>query len=366
MVRKETDKARRSCKSPVNITIVYNKQALPPDHPAYEQEAGVLESVAAFRSALIAAGHAVNEFALSDSLTALIDAVGAQRPEVIVNFCEEFGGTTAGEIYVAGLLETFKIPYTGSPPECLALGRDKARAKWLLAGAGLPTAPFVRINRGEAIPQGKLTDWLADGPLFVKPASEDASLGIDHDSVVSDWAALERQTTAILDRFGAALVERYIDGREFNIGVIALPDVQVLPLAEIEFQVGPDKLRWPIVTYQGKWDAEGVEDLATQARCPADVEPALAAAIRETAAAAFRLLGCRDYARVDMRVDRAGRIFILEVNANPDASPRAGLAKALRIGGIEYNQFVERLVATAEARGNRNQPSHPNWNPTDL
>ena len=334
----------------LDITILYNKPTLPPDHPAYEQEAGVLESVAAFRSALTAAGHAISEFALTDSLGALIDAVAARRPDVIVNFCEEFGGTTAGEIYVAGLLETFKIPYTGSPPECLALGRDKARAKWLLAGAGLPTAPFVRVNRGEAIPQGKLTDWLAEGPLFVKPASEDASLGIDHDSVVSDWSALRCQTAAVLDRFGAALIERYIDGREFNIGVVALPDLQVLPLAEIEFQVGPGKLRWPIVTYQGKWDMEGPEDLATQPRCPANVEPALGAAIRETTAAAFRLLGCRDYARVDMRVDRAGRIFILEVNANPDAGPRAGLAKALRIGGMEYNDFVQRLVATAAAR----------------
>jgi D-alanine-D-alanine ligase len=333
-----------------NITILYNKPALPPSHPAYEQEAGVLESVAAFRTALIAAGHAVSEFALADSLGALIDEVAARRPDVIVNFCEEFGGTTAGEIYVAGLLETFKIPYTGSPPECLALGRDKARAKWLLAGAGLPTAPFVRVNRGEPLPEKRLTDWLAEGPLFVKPASEDASLGIDHDSVVSDLAALQRQTATILDRFGAALIERYIDGREFNISVVALPELQVLPLAEIEFQVGPGQLRWPIVTYQGKWDMEGLEDRATPARCPADVEPMLAEATRAAAAAAFRLLGCRDYARVDMRVDRAGRIFILEVNANPDAGPRAGFAKALRVAGIEYNEFARRLVATAVGR----------------
>jgi len=336
--------------NPLNITILYNKPALPPDHPAYGQEAGVLESVAAFRAALASAGHAVSEFALADSLGALIDAIAARRPDVIVNFCEEFGGTTAGEIYVAGLLETFKIPYTGSPPECLALGRDKARAKWLLAGAGLPTAPFVRVNRGEPLPEKQLSEWLTEGPLFVKPASEDASLGIDHDSVVSDWPALRRQTATTLDRFGAALIERYIDGREFNISVVALPELQVLPLAEIEFQVGPDQLRWPIVTYQGKWDMEGVEDLATQSRCPADVEPTLAEAIGTAAIQAFRLLGCRDYARVDMRVDRTGRIFILEVNANPDAGPRAGFAKALRVGGIEYNEFVQRLVATAARR----------------
>lgn len=334
----------------MKITILYNRPARPPGELGYEQEAGVLESVGAFRTALAAAGHAVDEFALADSLTELIEFVAARRPEVIVNFCEEFGGTTAGEIYVAGLLETFKIPYTGSPPECLALGRDKARAKWLMAGAGLPTAPFVRIDRGELLPVERLNPWLADGPLFVKPASEDASLGIDHDSVVSDWTALRRQIAAITDRFGPALVEPYIDGREFNVGVVALPEPQVLPLAEIEFQLDAGPLRWPIVTYQGKWDMEGAEDRATPARCPADVEPELGRAIADAALRAFQLLGCRDYARVDMRVDRAGRIFILEVNANPDAGPRAGLAKALRVAGIEYDEFVRRVVATAAGR----------------
>ncbi|HEX3997259.1 MAG TPA: hypothetical protein VHX65_01795 [Pirellulales bacterium] len=334
----------------MEIIILYNQPARSPGHPAYDQEAGVLESVAAFRSALLAAGHAVGEFALADSLSDLIDAVESRRPDVIVNFCEEFGGTTAGEIYVAGLLETFKIPYTGSPPECLALGRDKARAKWLMSGAGLPTAPFVRVGRDEPLPAKQLMDWLAEGPLFVKPASEDASLGIDHDSVATDWPAVERQTAMITDGFGAALIERYIDGREFNIGVVALPEPRVLPLAEIEFQLG-GPLRWPIVTYQGKWDMEGVEDRATQARCPAEVEPALGQVIADAARRAFCLLGCRDYARVDMRVDRAGRIFVLEVNANPDAGPRAGLAKALRAGGIEYDDFVCRVVDTAAKRG---------------
>ncbi len=340
----------RGADSPVQVTILYNKPSRSTDDPAYEQEAGVLESVAAFRLALLAAGHELNEFGLGHRIRDLIDEVADCRPDVIVNFCEEFGGTTAGEMHVASVLETLKIPYTGASPECLALGRDKARTKWLLAGAGLPTAPFVRIERGEAIPQQQLQSWLATGPLFVKPANEDASLGIDHDSVVADWAALERRVRSIVEQFSAALVEPYIDGREFNVGVVALPEPQVLPLAEIEFQLGPDKLRWPIVTYDGKWDIEGVEDRATPVRCPANVEPAAAQDIADASLRAFHLLACRDYARVDMRVDRAGRIFILEVNANPDVGPRAGLAKALRAGGIDYDEFARRLVATAARR----------------
>lgn len=334
----------------MQITILYNRPGRSPDDPAYEQEAGVLESVEAFRAALASAGHRVREFGLADCLGDLFDEISNHQPDGVVNFCEEFGGTTAGEMHVAAMLESLRIPYTGNTPECLALSRDKARTKWLLAGAGLPTAPFVRVGRGEALPIKMLTGWLAGGPLFIKPASEDASLGIDHDSVVTDQAALERRTQMVIEQFGPVLVERYIDGQEFNIGVIALPEPQVLPLAEIEFELGAGKLRWPIVTYDGKWDADGVEDRATPVRCPANVEPALGREIADVVLRAFHLLGCRDYARIDLRVDRAGRIFILEVNANPDVSPRAGLAKALRAGGIEYDDFARRLVQTAAGR----------------
>ena len=243
------------------------------------------------------------------------------------------------------------MPYTGSPPECLGLVRDKARTKWLLKWTGLPTAPFVcSRSRANGCPaSSRLSTWLANGPLFVKPATEDASLGIGPESVVTDWPALERQVETVAARYGAVLIEPYIDGREFNVGVIELPELQCLPLAEIEFQTSGN-LRWPIVTYEGKWAADSAADRATPVRCPAEVEPALADAIRGAALAAYRVTGCRDYARIDLRVDRSGNIFILEVNANPDAGPNAGLARMLRAAGIEYDSFVERLVGTAAAR----------------
>ena len=268
---------------------------------------------------------------------------------MIVNYCEGFAGQTAGEPHLAALWELLRIPYTGSPPECLALVRDKAHTKWLLAGAGLPTASFVRVDAGEPPPREPLTTWLADGPLFVKPAAEDASLGIAAESIVADWPALSRQVESVTARYGNALVERDIDGREFNVGVIALAELQCLPLSEIEFRIG-EKLPWPIVTYAGKWEPGSAADRSTPVRCPADVDPGLAATIRRIALAAYRLTGCRDYARVDLRVDRGGNVFILEVNANPDAGPKAGLARALQAAGIGYDDFIERLVATAARR----------------
>ncbi|HEV2971738.1 MAG TPA: hypothetical protein VGY55_17300 [Pirellulales bacterium] len=334
----------------MDVAILFNDPTLPREHPDYAQEAGVLESVEAFRTALRAAGHGVREVGVRDSIAPLLDSLSAERPDVIVNLCEGFAGQTAGEAHLAAVLELSGIPYTGSPPECLALVRDKARTKWLLRGAGLPTAPFVRLNPGELFAREPFSTWLSAGPLFVKPASEDASLGIGPDSVVTDWESLERQVETVSRQYGSVLVEQFIDGREFNVGVIALPNVECLPLAEIEFRTDASS-RWPIVTYEGKWSAGSAADRATPVRCPADAKPVLAGSIRAAALTAYQVTGCRDYARVDLRVDRSGNIFILEVNANPDAGPNAGLARALAAAGIEYESFIERLIETAAARG---------------
>jgi D-alanine-D-alanine ligase len=349
----------------MDVAILYNEPTLPPGHREFVQEAGVLESVAAFDEALAIGAHEVCRLGVGDSVGAIVKRLGERRPDVIVNFCEAFAGETAAEPHLAALFELLGIPYTGSPPECLALVRDKARTKRLLAGAGLPTAPFVLLNPGESLPDQPLADWLANGPLFIKPAAEDASLGISQESVVADRSALERQVERV-SQYGPVLVEPFIGGREFNVGVIALAHVgeslrdsqaasrrdaaTCLPLAEIEFQTGSDN-RWPIVTYDGKWSTGSAADRATPVRCPADVENELASRIRETALGAFAITGCRDYARVDLRVDRSSNIFILEVNANPDAGPNAGLARALTAAGIEYRDFVLRLVATAIQRG---------------
>jgi D-alanine-D-alanine ligase len=334
----------------LDIAILFNEPTLPPEHPDFMQEAGVLQSVAAFEESLIRPEHRVFRIEIADTVEPLIKTIAARRPDVIVNLCEGFAGHTGGEAHLAGLLELLGVPYTGSPPECLALVRDKARTKWLLSGAGLPTASFVCVQPGELLPKQPLSAWLNKGPLFVKPASEDASLGIGPESVVTDWPALKRQVETVAARYGAVLIEPYIDGSEFNVGVIELRELQCLPLAEIEFQTSGN-LRWPIVTYDGKWASGSAADRATPVRCPAEVEPPLAESIRAAALAAYRVTGCRDYARIDLRVDRSGTIFILEVNANPDAGPKAGLARMLRAAGIEYKSFAERLFATAAARG---------------
>ena len=339
----------------LKIALVYNIPALSPDDRDYASEAGVWESVAALKSALAAVGHATIEIPAADSLGDIIQRLAQFQPDVVANLCESWRGVSAHEPHFAALFELLGLPYTGSPPECLALVRDKARTKQLLKGAGIATADFLEIPFGQRPPENPLHSWLAEGPVFVKPAQEDASLGISFASVTSDWAALEEQVALTHKKYGAALAERYIDGREFNVGIMELPDVTVLPPAEIEFRISANA-KWSILTYDGKWSPNSNDDLATPVRCPANVATDVARRIEQTALAAYRITGCRDYARIDLRMDSSGRVFVLEVNANPDIGPDAGFARMLRARDISYEKFANQLVANAFRR----RPARPN------
>ncbi len=340
---------------PLDVLLLYNEPTLPADDPDWAAEAGVLESVEAVSAALLARGHRVRTLAVGSSPAELLTQLAhLAPPDVVFNLFEGLSGVGRGESEIAGLLELLEHPLTGSPAECLALVRDKARTKWLLAGAGLATPAFELIGEADAIDSARLAELLADGPLFVKPAHEDASQGIGPDSIVSDTPALIRQIETVRGRYKAVLVERFIVGREFNAAVIALPDAELLPLAEIEF-TGPEPPGWRIVTYEAKWAAGSAADRSTPARCPARVDPATAQQIGRIALAAFRLTGCRDYARVDLRMDAAGQVFVLEVNANPDIGPGGGFFRSLGVAGFTYEDFVERLVQNAFARGATNR-----------
>ncbi|HUY34936.1 MAG TPA: hypothetical protein VMV69_19470 [Pirellulales bacterium] len=331
-------------------TILYNAPSLPPEHADYAQEAGVLESVEAVEASLASLGHSSQRMAVGADPVSLALELGRTRADVLVNLFEGFHGSGEGESQVAGLLELRGLPFTGTGSDGLALVRDKARAKWLLAGAGLTTPDFQLVAPGAPLDVARFKSALAVGPLIVKPAHEDASLGIGQASVVTDLVSLASRIDEVGRRYGAMLVEQFIAGREFNAGIIALPEAEVLPLAEIEFP-SDGRVPWNVVTYDAKWTPGSVEfDAGTPVRCPAAAAPELAAEIRRVSLAAFRLAGCRDYARVDLRVDPHGRVFILEINANPDISPSAGLARAIRVSGLGYDDFVGRLLETARRR----------------
>ena len=187
----------------------------------------------------------------------------------------------------------------------------------------------------------------------MKPDAEDASLGIDQGSVVADRAGLVDRVAKLQREFvgSEVLIEAYLPGPEYNVGVLGLLDP--IPLAVAEVAYAPRSGEWPILTYAAKWDVGSEAELASPIRCPASVDDDRADELRRLAEAAFEATGCRDVARVDFRLDGSGRPMILEVNPNPDLGPSAGWARALRASGRDYAGTILALAHQALARGPR-------------
>jgi len=326
------------------VLILYNEPVLPVHHPDSASEREVLETVDFVNKCLAEAGFEISCLGPSYDVHALLSGLRERRPHVVFNLFEGIADDGNNEAYVAGLLEWLSIPFTGCPFQALCLARNKPLAKTLFHGAGLPTAEFVVVDE---LPVAELTlPW----PVIVKPAAQDASVGLDHGSVVSDEAKLNERVSYLLKNYGPpVLVEQYIDGREFNVAVIEAPELRVLPISEVLF-VGMAPGSWPIVTYDAKWKPGSLDFEATPPRYPADISRSLAESLESMAGRAFRLLGCRDYARVDFRVPPSGEPYLLEVNPNPDFHPTAGFEKGLASAGITHEEFTVTLVRGALAR----------------
>jgi len=182
---------------------------------------------------------------------------------------------------------------------------------------------------------------------IVKPNAEDASLGITPDSVVRDAAAFDAQTRRVLEKYNQpALAEEFIDGREFNVAVYEDKVPTALPVSELDFSAMPAGTP-RILSYEAKWFEDHVLYNASPPVCPAPIDDDLRARLQATAVAAFKALDCRDYARVDFRMDGKGRLFVLEVNPNPDISLNAGYARAIRAAGLTYDGFWRIMLNNA-------------------
>lgn len=259
---------------------------------------------------------------------------------VVFNLGEGIQGRLFEEARIAWALEAMGYRITGSTGDALARSIHKVHAKQLFVRAGIPT-PRWRVYRSVA----EMEDGL-NFPLIVKPTAEDGSLGIDPQAVVHDMAALRARVAHTIECYRqAALVEEFIVGREFNVSLWgAGPDL--LPLAEIDFHDFADPYE-RIVSFAAKWDPTSFAYHHTPVLCPAAVDDCLAERIRQVALAAWRVIGCRGYARVDIRVDGNDQPYVIEVNCNPDLSPEAGFFQAVRRLGYSYQEMVNRIVEMA-------------------
>jgi D-alanine-D-alanine ligase len=333
----------RSTRS-IKVLIVHNKPVLSDDHPDAESEHEVLGTVQSVRTILKGAGYRTEVLGVGNDPAILISQLRRNRPDVVFNLFEGLADLGGTEATVAGILDWYHVPYTGCPHSTLCIARNKALTKHLLRGAGLPTADFYVV---ESLPAPENTlSW----PVIVKPATQDASVGVDQGSVVTDAARLNERIEYILEHYGPpVMVEEFIAGREFNVALIEAAELRGLPISEILF-VDQEAGHWPIVTYDAKWKPGCREYETTPPRYPAEISPRLEERLLHISMKVFRLMGCRDYARIDFRVKPPSRPYILEVNPNPDFSPHAGLAGGLVSAGVTHEQFTIELVRHALAR----------------
>jgi D-alanine-D-alanine ligase len=247
------------------------------------------------------------------------------------------------EMRVATLVRMMGFPLTGSPALGLGLSRYKYMCASLLQGAGIPIP--ARTMLVERIGDVDRYQW--QFPVIVQPSQEHAGIGLDRDSVVASKTALRLKVRTIITTYRQpALVQCFLKGREFNVGIIGGKKLRVLPLAEVDYSHLPADIP-PIMSYAAKFLEETTEYRKIRMICPARVEPALAARIGETAVRAFRAIGGWGYGRVDIRLDEDSLPRVLEVNCNPSLENGVGLARSAKKASIGYPELLQLIIKAA-------------------
>jgi D-alanine-D-alanine ligase len=261
---------------------------------------------------------------------------------LVFNLCEHLQGDSHRDGEIAQRMTDLGIQFTGASVSVLANCLNKGRAKALLQAAGVPTARYQVFTRPDEPIRVPL-------PAFVKPLAEDASIGIDRDSVVLDETALRRRVEYVLDVYREpALVEEFIDGREFNVGLWGNGKLYTLPVAELDYCDWADPYR-RFLHFDAKWNPAALEYQTMYVRCPAQVDEPLSDKLRRVARRAYKAMDCRDYARVDIRLHH-GTPYVLEVNPNPCLSPDSGFPNAARVAGYAYPDMLSRIARWAWGR----------------
>lgn len=312
-------------------------------------DAVAVQAAADMARAVVAAcrrqGWEADWLGVDEQVEKLVCKLMADPPDVCFNLVEAVGGDARKEAAFVGLLELSGLPYTGSPAMACALALEKPLARTLFLGAGLPVPAARVLEHGEGALDG------LQPPFIVKPSREDASHGISRDSVVASQDAARAQARWVSRTYGQpALVEEFIDGREFNVAILGEgAAAEVLPLAEIDYSALPAD-HPHLLTYEAKWDEASPVYQRTPPIPARPLDPAVHARVEAVALAAYRLLRLRDYGRIDLRLHPQRGPLLLEANANPDISPGAGLAKAAARAGIPYDDLIARIVRAAHHR----------------
>ncbi len=309
--------------------------------PDAQAEWDAPETIAAVEGALQERHEVVRIDAGADAYAAL----QAARPDIVFNMAEGSSGPCR-EGYIPSVLEHLRIPYTASDPLTLNLCLDKARTKEILAYYGLPTSRF-RVVSDRDFSFNSL-----HYPLMVKPLHEGSSMGIRNDSLVRSHEEMRERVSWLLDRYREpALVEEFLPGREFTVAILGNgSEARVLPIVEILFDSLPQGVN-PIYSYEAKWIWDRSSNPLKIFECPARIAPELREEIERACLRSYSILRCRDWCRIDVRLDAAGRPHIIELNPLPGILPRpednSCFPKSARAAGIGYNRLILEILDIA-------------------
>jgi D-alanine-D-alanine ligase len=318
----------------MNITVLTYLE-----HEGDKQHEAVVDQVA---EALKQGKHNVSVLGVHGDVGKLLSGLTRRKPDLVFNLMETFGDTQLGAVGVVGFLDLLGVPYTGDGPGEYYIQEDKALAKKLLAFDHIRYPQFAVFSRDADLETGGRLRL----PLFVKPLRMDASIGIDARSLV-------RSTQEMIERVGhihkqvhdSALVEEYIEGREFYVGVLGNDDPQPFPPIEMDFSAMPDG-KPHVLGAKAKWDEKSPEYKGTKA-VVADVPDEMRARLQKTAVDAYRALRVRDYGRIDLRLTEAGDVYVIEVNASCYLEQSGEFASAAGHAGIDYPTLINRIADLA-------------------
>jgi D-alanine-D-alanine ligase len=285
-------------------------------------------------------GHEVTALGVKSDLEVIRGAVEQWKPHVAFNLLEEFDGVAVYDQNVVSYLELLHVPYTGCNPRGLMLARDKALSKQVMSYHRIPYPEFMVVPLHRMVRRPK---WLAF-PLIVKSVSEEASLGISQASIVEDEDKLRERVAFIHDSVGTgALVERYIEGRELYVGVMGNAHLQVLPVWELVMDNMPEEAK-RIATERVKWSRKYQDKYGIRSGEAKNLPEGAADKVQHLAKRVYRALGISGYARIDMRMDGGGNIYVLEANPNPQIADDEDFAESARKAEVPYKNLLQELI----------------------
>lgn len=343
----------------ISVAVIYNHSGediyekireVDPSTLGFEPEyninvATIKEEYEAIVDALREEEFDVSLLNINDDIQNLIDLLSNHPPDVVFNLIEFYRDDPALEHLITGLFALYGVRYTGAPPFTLALCQRKGMTKQILMANNVPTPRYKLLSEPKMPGRHGLRY-----PLIVKPAREDASSGVDKDSVVYNFEQLnERIKKTFDDYWPPVLVEEYIEGRELHVSVLGNDPPVVLPVIEFDFSGLPSD-HPNIISYDAKWNPLVESFHRVHSVCPAQLPKKVQKKVEAAVLDAYRITGCTDYARLDLRLTEDNKVFVLEVNPNPDLTESVSFMESAEHYGLTFSETLARIVEFALKR----------------